>query len=172
MQNFTEYLWKTVTIEFMIKFCIVYFFVVWIGLILWVAKDIGSRSESRLFQAFCVLLMILLTPIWVFLYLLIRPRKSLYEKYYGEIEENLWILHEIVEERLWEDIDQVKELTCPRCEEIIHDDFTLCPHCELELKHPCQHCKKEIRNSWTTCPYCQKKQKKKKSTKKHKKKSD
>jgi len=137
-------MWETVTIEFMIKLCIIYFFVVWIGLIIWVAKDIGSRSESRIFQLLCVLLMILLTPIWIFVYLLIRPRKSLYEKYYGEIEDNLGILHEIIEERLWEETE--------------NQDMVACIHCDAE-----------IRSSWKVCPYCEKKQKKKsKRTKKKK----
>ena len=63
MQEYIEQLWETVTIEFMVKFFIAYFFVVWIGLVLWVARDISHRSNSRIFQMLCVLIIILLTPL-------------------------------------------------------------------------------------------------------------
>jgi len=97
---YIELLWNTITIEFMIKFAVVYFFIVWIALVVWVARDITNRSSSRIFQTLCILLMILFTPLGVFLYLLIRPGKSMYEKYTEEIEENLEILSEIVHDRL------------------------------------------------------------------------
>ena len=97
---YIELLWNTITIEFMIKFAVVYFFIVWIALIIWVARDVAVRSSSRVFQALCVLFMILLTPLGIFLYLLVRPGKSMYEKYTEEIEENLEILSEIVYDRL------------------------------------------------------------------------
>lgn len=159
--------WNTVTLEFMIKFCIIYFFVVWIGLIIWVAKDISSRSNSRFYQVFCVLIMILLTPLWVFIYLLIRPRKSMYEKRSSEIEGNLEILSSIVRERIEHDIDEAEtlDLTCTKCSEDIESDFIICPHCKTSLKDTCHECHKIIRESWKVCPYCETKQKKKKNKK-------
>ncbi len=162
--------WNTVTLESMIKFCVIYFFVVWIGLIIWVARDISFRSNSRFFQVFCILIMIFLTPLWVFIYLLIRPRKSIYEKCSTEIEWNLEILAEIVQERIESDVDEQEntELSCPKCEEEIQNDFIICPKCKTSLKDTCHECHKIIRESWKVCPYCETKQKKKK----HKKNSD
>jgi len=123
MNPLIEYLWTTVTIEFMIKFFVVYFFVVWIGLIIWVARDISGRSSSRMFQALCVIIIIFFTPLGLLLYLLIRPRKTIYDSYSEEIEENLWILHEIVEERL-----SMNEI-CPDCEKSIRTWWSVCPYC-------------------------------------------
>ena len=100
MHPYMELLWNTITIEFMIKFAVMYFFIVWIALVIWVARDIANRSPSRILQTVCVLLMIFFTPLGVFLYLLIRPGKSMYEKYTEEIEENLEILSDIVHDRL------------------------------------------------------------------------
>lgn len=165
MQNqeihpYMELLWDTVTIEFMIKFFIVYFFAVWVALVIWVARDISNRTESRFYQAICVLIMICLTPLGIFLYLLIRPGKSMYEKYTAEIEENLEILNQIVEDRLLHQEDG--DIFCPSCDEAIDPDFIICPSCKQTLKHTCRECNKEIRESWKVCPYCQTKQKKKK----------
>lgn len=168
MNPLMEYLWTTITIEFMIKFFVVYFFVVWIGLIIWVARDISNRSLSRMLQTFCVLIMILLTPFGLLLYLLIRPRKTVYDIYNAEIEENLWILNEIVEKRL--ETNDSDSLYCPECEEAIEAEFILCPSCKCSLKDTCHTCHKVIREWWSVCPYCETKQKSKNKKDKKKKK--
>lgn len=96
---YLQAMWEAITFEFAIKIAIVYFFITWIALIVWVIKDISIRSNSLFFQIFAVLTILLLSPLWIFIYLLIRPRRTLYDKYYEEIEENLDIFNEIVEER-------------------------------------------------------------------------
>lgn len=88
-----------ITFEFTLKFFIVYFFIIWIALVVWVIKDISIRTNNLFFQIIAILVILFLTPLWIFIYLLIRPRRTLYDKYYEEIEENLDIINEIVEER-------------------------------------------------------------------------
>lgn len=161
--------WNSINLEFMLKFCVIYFFVVWVALIIWVAKDIAFRSNSRTFQVICVLLMILFTPLWVFLYLLIRPRKSMYDAYNQEIEWNLEILNEIVQDHI--EITTA-EYICPSCDEEIEPDFIVCPSCKCSLKDTCHECHKLIREGWSVCPYCETKQKKKSKKKKSEKKSE
>lgn len=162
LHPYIEPIWSTINLEFMIKFCVIYFFIVWIALIIWVAKDISYRSQSRTFQVFCVLLMILFTPLWVLLYILIRPRKSIYDKHNAEIEWNLGILGEIVQDHLEV---TTAEYICPSCDEEIQPDFVICPSCKTSLKDTCHECHKLIRESWKVCPYCQTKQKKNKKNK-------
>lgn len=99
LQSLTIFLIENVTIEIALKIIIAYFFIVWIILVIWVMKDISIRTNSLLFQVFCVLTILILTPFWIFIYLLVRPRRTLYDKYYEEIEENLAIIDELVEER-------------------------------------------------------------------------
>lgn len=99
MGDFLNYIWEVVTLEFVFKFCVVYFFIIWVALIVWVMKDISIRTNNLFFQIICILIILLLTPFWVFIYLLVRPRKTLYERYYDEIDLNLNIISEIVEER-------------------------------------------------------------------------
>lgn len=102
MENINTYLqviWEAITFEFVFKFWVVYFFIIWIALIVWVIKDISIRSDNIYFQVLVICIILFWTPFWIFIYLLIRPGKTLYEKYYDEIEENLDIFHEIIEER-------------------------------------------------------------------------
>lgn len=96
---YLQAMWEAVTFEFALKLWVIYFFVIWIALIVWVIKDISIRTNNIFFQIIAVLTILILSPFWIFIYLLIRPRRTLYDRYYEEIEENLDIFNEIVEER-------------------------------------------------------------------------
>ncbi len=156
--EYTKILWEVITFEIFIKFMIVYFFIIWIAILVWVIKDINNRTSSILLQIVSILIVLLLTPFGVFIYLLIRPGKTLFEKYYEEIEENLDMISEFVE-------DKTKDLEgrhhCLQCETPISQDFKFCPNCKVNLKIECRSCKKEIIDGWKICPYCGEKQKKK-----------
>lgn len=99
--KFTEFftqIYQSINFEFIIKFVIVYFFLIWISLVVWVLKDIRNRTTNVFFQIFCLIVAVI--PFFgIFVYLLFRPSRTLYEKYYEEIEENLDIINEIIEER-------------------------------------------------------------------------
>lgn len=99
LNKYIEVIWTTITFEFAFKFFVVYFFIIWIALLIWVIKDISIRTNNLFIQIISIFIILFLTPLWIFIYLLIRPRHTLYEKYYLEIEENLDIINEIVEER-------------------------------------------------------------------------
>ncbi|ATU05678.1 hypothetical protein BKN14_04555 [Candidatus Gracilibacteria bacterium HOT-871] len=102
MDQINEYLttlWQSITWEFVIKFIIAYGFIIWITLVIWVLKDIRNRTSNILYQMLCVLIPVIFTPLGIIIYLLIRPSKTLYERFYDEIEENLDIIYEIIEER-------------------------------------------------------------------------
>lgn len=99
MDLYLQAMWEAVTFEFALKLWIIYFFIIWIALVVWVIKDISIRTNNLFFQIIAVLTILLLSPFGIFIYLLIRPRRTLYDKYYEEIEENLDIFNEIVEER-------------------------------------------------------------------------
>lgn len=99
MENITKAIWDFMTLENIIKFIIIYFFIIWVAIIVWVIKDIRIRTNSIFFQIISVLIVLIWTPFLVFIYLLIRPGKTIYERYYDEIEDNLDIMSEIIEER-------------------------------------------------------------------------
>lgn len=151
-------LWKNTTFEIVIKFFFIYFCIIWIATIIRVIKDITNRTDSFLFQLFAIFLIIILTPLWIIIYLIIRPKKTLYDKYNNEIESNLDIFWSIIKSKI--DIDSEK-IHCYLCKNPIWMDFSFCPHCKASLYKDCNACDKKLYWWWLNCPYCWDKCKKK-----------
>ena len=99
---FVTSIYESITFDTFIKFFVLYFFIIWISVLLWVMKDISNRTNNVLLQIVSVLIILILSPFWIFIYLLIRPSDTLFEKYYNEIEENLDIFHQIIEDKMAE----------------------------------------------------------------------
>lgn len=139
-------------ISLVLQGVIAYLAILWIAVIIWVSKDANNRSSSLFFQVFSILIVIILTPLFgLLIYLIIRPSKTLTEKYLEQAQMQI-----LNEEEKKENLEK-----CPRCEICIHKDYTFCPHCSLKLKKNCFSCKKPYNVSWQICPYCGKKEKSK-----------
>lgn len=158
LNNSLLYLWESITFETFLKFIVIYFIIVWIAIIVWVIKDITNRTNSILLQLLSILLILFFTPLWVFVYLLIRPGKTIFEKYYSEIEDNLDMFSEIVEQKVQSDDEKIH---CYKCNAPLSPDFKFCPKCKIELKWDCSWCWKLLYKWWKICPYCSKKTRKK-----------
>ena len=84
------------------------------------------------------------------MYLLIRPRATLFEQYYEEEGEE------------YEDNDEEEEIEevggifyhCPSCGHSVSRDFRFCPKYTFELTVSCPSCKKRVHTDWAICPYC------------------
>ena len=159
VSNIIEMLYEAITFDVFLKFTIVYFFIIWIAIVLWVIKDISNRTDNVLLQVFSILSILFLTPFWIFIYLLIRPSKTLFEKYYEEIEDNLETFHQIIEDK---NLQCDTNFQCFNCKEPIIHDFKFCPKCKITLRNECNWCSKLLYADWKVCPYCWKKQKNKK----------
>jgi len=146
-----NYIWENVTFELFLKFVLVYFFIIWVALIVWVIKDISNRTQSLILQLFAVLIIVLLSPLWIVIYLIIRPWKTLLEKYYEEIDQNLDTVEEVIEDK---NCKEEESIHCPKCDYPISHDFSFCPNCNLKLKTECKECSKIINTFWKNCPYC------------------
>ncbi len=52
------------------------------------------------------------------------------------------------------------ELSCPKCQKPVHEDWILCPFCNTPLppkkeeKILCKNCQKELQKEWVSCPFC------------------
>jgi RNA polymerase subunit RPABC4/transcription elongation factor Spt4 len=101
--------------------------------------------------------------------LLIRPSKTLFEKFYEEAQfdededfsletesENKEFTKNSIKEEKKEDVTK-----CPNCSYTINSEFKFCPNCRQELKKDCISCYKELKPEWTLCPYCGKNQEEK-----------
>jgi len=158
-----RYIATTDSFDLILKATLIYIAFFWLSLVVWVTKDVINRSNSIIFQSFSILLNTFLPIFGLIIYLLIRPSKTLLDKYYDDLE--------------------LKSLSmgkfCPKCSNSVSDDFEYCPECGLSLKNDCNSCKKQSFKDYKICPFCgekknkkieKKEPKKEKSTKKNKKK--
>lgn len=134
---------------FALEAVIAYLAVLWIAIIIWVSKDANNRTNSLLFQVFAILIVIVLTPLFgLLIYLIIRPSRTLTEKYLESIQ-----LQILDEEGKKESMDK-----CPVCNEHISRDYKFCPYCAAKVQKVCSACKKMYQTNWDICPYCGKKE--------------
>jgi len=54
---------EAITFEMVLKFCIVYFFMIWIALLVWVIKDINNRTTNIFLQLLSILIILFFTPL-------------------------------------------------------------------------------------------------------------
>lgn len=154
-----DYIWflskifSDLTFESFLKLIVIYFFIVWIAIIVWVIRDIINRTNNIFLQILSIFTVLIWTPLWIVVYLLIRPSQTLFEKYYEETSINEEYKNE-------KEIKEDKYL-CPNCNYNINPDYKFCPNCRIQLKKECINCKKELKPDWTICPYCWKDQEKK-----------
>ncbi|MDA7494765.1 hypothetical protein N8455_00325 [Candidatus Gracilibacteria bacterium] len=148
---YIQLIYDSITFESGIKFMIVYFFIIWIALLVWVLKDIKNRTSNWFIQLISILIILVGTPLGIFIYLLIRPGKTLFEKYHSEVENNLDAMEEMIEEK---NKDYGESLHCFCCDIPLLPAFKYCPKCKIELKKDCSGCKKELYRNWEICPFC------------------
>ncbi len=119
-----------------------YFLLLWVASLIWTYRDIHSRTNDVLVQVLSVSLALFLPFAGLVLYLLLRPRETLTQKYERELEET-YMRRDIEDEHV-----------CPSCHRGIQTDYLLCPHCQTQLRRNCQNCGRVVDLAWQTCPYC------------------
>ncbi len=134
--------WEGFSLDLALKVAVAYLFVIWGSLVVWVARDVTNRSGNVLFQALCVLLPLALSPLGVFIYLLIRPQTTSFERYY---EDGL------AASRLPGD-------ACPECGAAAKEEWLFCPACDFKLREKCASCGAMVETAWDFCPACGKSQ--------------
>ena len=114
----------------------------WISLVIWTFRDMRARSRDAFAQLLAAVMVFVLGPVGIILYMLLRPRETLAEKYERSLEE----------EALLQDIEERQ--ICPGCKQPIDTDYRLCPICHTRLRQPCVQCGRLIHPRWDLCPYC------------------
>jgi hypothetical protein len=116
----------------------------WLALVYWTYRDISQRSHDLTTQAAATLLVLFFFLPGHWIYLVMRPRYTLVEKYERSLEEEAFL----------QELTSVK--SCPGCSRRVKDDFVVCPQCATQLKEPCVACTKPLDFAWSACPYCAK----------------
>lgn len=119
-----------------------YLFALWIALIVWTFRDARARSRDIFTQVLSVLLVLVFTLPGLVLYLILRPRETLAEKYERELAGES-MLQEIEERQV-----------CPVCHHKTLAEFLVCPNCHTKLHKKCDHCGRVLNLKWNVCPYC------------------
>jgi hypothetical protein len=120
-----------------------YVLFLYLASIYWTVRDAQQRLENPVFP-YIWGLVALLPFFGIFIYLIVRPRETLAERYERQLAE----------ESLLSEAEQ--RLVCPTCHERVQDDWLLCPTCRTKLKRVCPACSKLVRPEWNICPYCAK----------------
>ncbi len=108
----------------------------------WTYRDIRSRTQDIMAQVLSIALVLVLQLPGLILYLLMRPKQTLAEKYERALEE----------EYLRRDIED--DHVCPSCQRGVEDEFIICPYCMTELRRRCPNCEQTVDLTWALCPYC------------------
>jgi hypothetical protein len=114
----------------------------WLSLVFWTYRDIRSRTRDRLIQLFATLLVTLLMVPGLLIYLILRPKVTLFEAYQRTLEE----------EALLSEIESKK--VCPGCGSTIQPNWQVCVYCHTRIQKVCTHCGELLDLPWQICPYC------------------
>ena len=134
--------WES-TVAVVVAILIAYGVVLWLGTIVWVYRDIQSRTQDGWTQAVSVLLVVVFNLPGLFLYLVLRPQETLNDTYERRLEA----------EALMRDMPE-PQTTCPTCNRTVGQDYLVCPNCSTALKEACSNCSQPLELNWSTCPYC------------------
>jgi RNA polymerase subunit RPABC4/transcription elongation factor Spt4 len=118
--------------------------VLWFAIIVWTLRDVRERTRNPLWQFLAILIVFLFNLPGLIIYLILRPRETLDDKFARALEEET-LLQEIENPDL-----------CPNCKRRIEPDYMVCPSCQVQLKEPCRHCGRLMHPKWPVCPYCAK----------------
>jgi RNA polymerase subunit RPABC4/transcription elongation factor Spt4 len=120
-----------------------YALVLWLSAVVWVYRDVRSRTDDQTSQIIAVILVAIFNVPGLLVYLVIRPHGTM-EGLFERSIENEAMLHEL----------QLSANACQGCRRPIEDEFVVCPWCRIVLREPCRNCGKAVRTSWAACPYC------------------
>ena len=114
----------------------------WLALVFWAYRDLARRSQDRVLRLLAAVVVLLLGPLGVIIYLLLRPPSTLEEAYQHALEE----------EALLSEIEARSQ--CPGCGARTLSDWQVCPACATRLRRACSACGNLLELAWRLCPYC------------------
>jgi hypothetical protein len=116
--------------------------VIWFSLVVWVFRDIRSRTRDPLVRILAVIMVALLNLPGILVYWILRPQRTLEEDFQHSLEEEA-LLQTIEDNPL-----------CPGCNRKLQPDWVVCPNCHTQVKKTCQNCGHSLELPWNICPYC------------------
>lgn len=137
--TFVSSLDSTTLLTLSLRVALAYVCLLWAAIIVWVARDVISRTRRLGLHVAALALVIFLNIFGLIIYLIVRPQKTLVERYYEELEQKA----------LADNPD-----ACPACARELPPLGRYCPTCGTEVRVPCESCKKLVAKTWARCAYC------------------
>lgn len=121
---------------------LVYLVLLWAGSVLWVSRDVRSRSDDATTHMIAVAIAVIFPLVGLPIYFVLRPRETFTDAYDRRLEEDALLaeLHAVH--------------ACPNCRRPVQEEFALCAYCGTALKQPCGQCGRSLLLAWHNCPYC------------------
>jgi RNA polymerase subunit RPABC4/transcription elongation factor Spt4 len=133
-------------VQLVVDSIVLYLFIVWLAAAFWAFRDMHDRSENPVMPYVAAALILLPTPFFfvlgVIVYRVIRPAERLGEVY----ERNL------AEEALLAEVEAVR--TCRGCDRRVQEEWIICPWCRTRLNRVCPNCERLVGLDWTLCAWC------------------
>jgi RNA polymerase subunit RPABC4/transcription elongation factor Spt4 len=114
----------------------------WAVSVVWVVRDVRRRIWRLPSQVLATMLPLVLPGFGLLVYLALRPRTTLEERY----AHSLWL-------ELAEQTRSVER--CPTCRAAVEPGFVACPICATALRQRCSRCEAALEADWLFCPYCE-----------------
>src|SRR3954451_5759298 len=118
--------------------------VVWLALLFWTYADARRRIDDPMLVA-CATAASLFPFVGTIVYLIVRPPEYLDDVRLRELEMTA------AEARL----ANLDYSLCPHCDYEVKGDYLRCPNCMRKLKESCFSCGKPVDPAWKLCPYCE-----------------
>ena len=121
---------------------LVYLVLLWAASVLWVYRDVRTRSEDAPTHLVAVAIAVIFPLVGLPIYFVLRPGETFIEAYDRRLEQDALLseLHAVH--------------ACPNCRRPVQDEFSLCAYCGTALKQPCGQCGRPLLTLWHNCPYC------------------
>jgi hypothetical protein len=117
-----------------------YLALMWLASVIWVYRDITSRTRDPISQLVILSIVVVLPIIGLPIYLALRP------------PETCRPTTEIEQEAILADIQTTA--ACPSCRRPAEPTFRVCAYCGTTLKEPCPRCNELMLHAWRYCPHC------------------
>lgn len=109
---------------------------IWILSVLWITKDVINRTTSTFFQIFSIILWTILWPIWLIIYIVLRPVWYIYDRNW------------------WREAIIFDYINCNNCWTLNNRSHNFCIWCWKNLKIKCKECWNHYSYDRDYCPNC------------------
>lgn len=128
----------TPQVQSALTFVIALLVVLYVLVVIWVARDAYHRGTLWWVWAIVALVPV----VGVIAYCLLRPSLLQVDRDEQELEIAL------------KQRELMKYGECANCGYPVEADYVLCPNCHQRLKNMCSRCGHALDPAWTVCPYC------------------